>query len=197
MTAFASEPLPAWAGMACSKSSVRPSCRKKYALSDAPKGSGAELTPVGLALADLISGEPSPPHAARSRSAASRSRAGEVRQSPRTHWASAFEHPPASGRCRALLGPIEMLARARARALAAPMPELPPVTRAPWSCRGRATDEAMSTSLPRSREPRQEPREAAIQVLKDLGLWKFPAAALPPRIGRPGMVVSRLRTIRI
>jgi hypothetical protein len=28
--------------------------QEKYALSDAPKGSGAELIPVGLALADLI-----------------------------------------------------------------------------------------------------------------------------------------------
>ena len=140
MTAFASEPLPAWAGMACSKSSVRPSCRKKYALSDAPKGSSAELTPVGLALADLIAENRPPPHAARSRSAASRSRAGEVRQSPRTHWASPSStrrHPVGAD----LLGPIEMLARARARALAAPMPELPPVTRAFWSCRGRAADE--------------------------------------------------------
>ena len=52
--------------------------------------------------------------------------------------------------------------RARARALAAPMPELPPVTRAFWSYRGRAADEAMATSLRRSREPRQEPHEAAI-----------------------------------
>src|ERR1700720_2720738 len=62
-------------------------------------------------------------------------------------------------------GSLAAPARARARALTAPMPELPPVTRAVRSCRGRAADEPCPPPCHAHGN-----RDREVQVLQDLGL---------------------------